>query len=437
MTGRIGAADGRGGRRPPRRLDMTTTALPAEVDVAVIGAGAAGIGAGRRLAAAGASFVVLEARDRLGGRAWTRIVEGLPIDVGCGWLHSGDRNPWTAIAEASGFAVDRAMPPWGRQTAGRTFTDDEQLEFRAARDRFYERLEASADVEPDRPAAALLEPGSRWNKLLDSICTWINGAELDRVSARDWGRYEDSEVNWRVREGYGAVIAAHGAGLPVAFGTAVTRVDHGGTRIKLATAGGTIAARAAIVTVPTTLIAAEALRVDPPLPDKVDAAAVLPLGLADKLVLALDDPGLVPESGHLFGRIDGPTASYHLRPYGRPTIEAYFGGRVAASLEREGDAGFVAFALDQLAFQLGESVRGKLRPLSVSAWGRDEWARGSYSHALPGHADARAVLAAPVDDRLFFAGEACSRGSFSTAHGAYETGRDAAEQALAALGVRR
>jgi monoamine oxidase len=82
---------------------------------------------------------------------------------------------------------------------------------------------------------------------------------------------------------------------------------------------------------------------------------------------------------------------------------------------------------------LGAVVRKRIKPLAASFWRKDEFARGSYSYALPGHADDRARLAAPVEDRLFFAGEACSLNFFSTAHGAYETGLAAADAALRGL----
>jgi monoamine oxidase len=91
------------------------------------------------------------------------------------------------------------------------------------------------------------------------------------------------------------------------------------------------------------------------------------------------------------------------------------------------------FAIGELAGLFGSDIRRQLRPLAASFWRRDEFARGSYSYALPGHADDRARLAAPVQDRLFFAGEACSPNFFSTAHGAYETGTAAATAVLRSL----
>ncbi|WP_244635749.1 flavin monoamine oxidase family protein [Chthonobacter albigriseus] len=403
-------------------------------DVVVIGAGAAGIGAGRRLLQAGRSFVILEARERIGGRAWTERVGGDPIDFGCGWLHSADRNPWVAIAESHGFAIDRRPPTWGVQAGGVGFKPGEEQDLQASMGRFFERLEAEDEDGPDRPAADLLEPGDRWSPLIDAVNTYVNGTELSKTSLRDYVRYADTDVNWRVPDGYGAVVAAHGRDLPVLTGCAVTAVDHSGRTIRVETTGGTVEARAVIVTLPPTLLAAGAVCFTPDLPDKREAAEGLPLGVADKLFLALDRPEELP-AGHVFGRTDrAGTGSYHLKPFGRPLIEGYFGGTLARDLEAGGVEAFAAFATDELAGLFGEAIRGRLRVVAATAWASDPLARGSYSAALPGRADERARLAAPVDGRLFFAGEATSRHDFSTAHGAYRTGVRAAEEALAGLG---
>jgi monoamine oxidase len=168
------------------------------------------------------------------------------------------------------------------------------------------------------------------------------------------------------------------------------------------------------------------------------AAEALPLGLANKLVMALDEPDIFPSDGHLLGNpARSATASYHLRPFGRPLIEGFFGGQLARDLEAEGPDAFFDFAANELAALAGASIRKRLRPLSQTRWDADPFARGSYSYALPGHADTRARLAEPVGQRLFFAGEACSPDSFSTAHGAYLSGVLAAGQVIANLGSAR
>ncbi|MGN6772701.1 MAG: flavin monoamine oxidase family protein [Rhizobiaceae bacterium] len=404
-----------------------------DIEVAIVGAGAAGIAAARRLKEAGIGCLLIEARARLGGRAFTTNDPfGMPIDLGCGWLHSADRNPWTEIAEAQGQTIDRTPPPWMRATTPTGAPSPQQTSFQKAIMKFRTRVAAFSEEDPDRAAASLLAPRGRWNGLLNAVSTYYSGAELDRISLRDLVRYEDTGVNWRVVEGYGTIIAAHGAGLPARLGCVVEAIDHGGRRLELQTSEGAIRADRAIITVPSDLIAREAIRFSPGLPDKAEAASGLPLGLADKLFLSLADGEEFEADSRLWGSMDRmDTATYHIRPFGRPQIESYFGGGLAAELEKGGEAAFFDHVSSELAGAFGRKFAARIKPIGMHAWKTDPYARGSYSYALPGKADCRAVLAASVDDRLFFAGEACSRNDYSTAHGAYLTGVEAAKRIIA------
>jgi monoamine oxidase len=410
-----------------------------DTEVVIIGGGAAGIAAARRIVDAQLGCLLLEARSRLGGRAWTSTEHSaFPIDLGCGWLHSADRNPWRDAAEAQRRSIDKTPPPWMRPSAPIGFPLSEQLAFLKAQQEFHHRLDSLSEEQPDVASASFLEPREQWNALINAVSTYVSGAELDRVSARDFGRYADSGVNWRVVEGYGTVIATHGHGLPVILGCPVRLIDHRGPRLKVETTNGPIVADAAIVTVPSAILAEETMRFIPPLAKKTEAAAGLPLGLADKLFLSLAQPEEFDKDSRLFGRVDrSETGVYHVRPFGRPQIEGYFGGRLAADLEAGGVAAFADFAIRELVGLLGTHFANRVRPVKLHPWGVDPFSRGSYSYALPGKADCRTELAATVDDRLFFAGEACSQNDFSTAHGAYLTGIAAAERLIAARGRKR
>ena len=196
--------------------------LASEVDIAIIGAGAAGLGAAHALKDTGLSFVVLEARDRVGGRGHTIMAApDIIFDLGCGWLHSADRNSFVAIAERLGFELDKALPPWSQRVVSAAFPPDEREDFLYALHAFYDRAEQAAEQAEedgrDGPASLSLEPGNRWNPMIDAISTYVNGCELDQVSLLDMDAYEDTEINWRVRRGYGALMTAYGASLPVAF----------------------------------------------------------------------------------------------------------------------------------------------------------------------------------------------------------------------------
>jgi monoamine oxidase len=405
-----------------------------DFDVVVVGAGAAGVAAGKRLTHAKLKTVVVEARDRLGGRAWTvPTALGKQVDLGCEWLHSADINPWSRIAEARGFVLDKTPPDWASRVAIH-HGEPANADWLAAREAFDEAYERAALEPEDRAASDLLPKDGRWNALLGAISTWANGTELDRVSVKDRERYANTQLNWRVLEGYGTLIVAHGADLRVSFETIATEIDRRGGALRIVTSRGTIAAKTAIVTLPTNVIADEALRFTPALPEKGAAAAGLPLGNANKAFLALAGTEPAATYRHLVGSTERvATGNYQIRPHGWPIISCYFGGRFAAELERAGADAMAAFAIDELASIYGNDIRGRLRPLASSAWVTDPFARGSYSSALPGHADDRAVFTAPVEDRIFFAGEACSRDQFGTAHAAFTSGVAAADNAIAAV----
>jgi monoamine oxidase len=412
------------------------SSCPTNPEVVIIGAGAAGLAAGRELKRLGVSCIILEARERSGGRAWTvPHGDGPPLDLGCEWLHSADRNILADLAPKLGLELDKSDPPWMRPARQGDFSAAEAEDFRAAYNALDDRLAAAAEEAErtgrDRAASDFLEAGGRWNARLDAVATYYHGAPLERVSVVDYGRYIDTGENWRVRGGYGALIAALGKELPVKLACAVRQVDATGRRIRITTDQGTLDCGAVIVTVPSNVLASGAIRFLPALDAHLEAAANLPLGVADKLYLALDTPGDFTADTRVFGARDRrDIGSYTLLPGGRQMIEGYFGGDYARSLEEGGLPAFVAAAQEDLARAFGASILPRLTPILATGWARDPLSLGSYSHALPGHADARAVLATPVDGRIFFAGEAVSKHFFSTAHGAFETGIMAAREAV-------
>src|SRR5713101_1754071 len=206
--------------------------LASEVDVAVIGAGAAGIAAARRLVeAAGVSLLVLEGRERPGGRAWTVDAGGGPADLGCEWLHSADRNVLVPLAERLGLTLDRRRPDWTTRLSRSGESKEAEADWIRGREAHYWAIHRAALEPEDRPASTVLEPGGRWNALLDAISTWANAVELEELSVKDNDRYECTEHNWRVQSGLGSLLVALSLGLPIVFDTAVWRVDHNDGRI--------------------------------------------------------------------------------------------------------------------------------------------------------------------------------------------------------------
>lgn len=412
-----------------------------EYDVIVIGAGAAGLAAGERLAASGLSFAVLEAKERVGGRAWTdrHVFGGIPFDRGCHWLHSASRNPFRAAADRLGM---RYMVRSTRRSAD-LFLGTQKADEQTAREAWNAveaafEAAAAAPGEPDRPAIAGCDTSGPWWRLARHWLTLLSALPPERISALDLAAYADTYENWPVSDGYGALVARTSAHVPVHLGVEVRSIDMRDTPIRIETNRGTLRAGHVILTVSTNVIASGAIRFLPDLPaDVSEAAAGCPTGLAEKVAFLLDAP-LAEFGENVYvdtldpDRPDRPPVNFVANHLGWPLVVGQLCGETAEALEGEGEAAMTAFALEALKDMLGSGIAKRVRTATATHWGSDPHVLGAYSCATPGHAGARAVLRRPVGERLFIAGEAVSETAFSTAHGARETGLAAAAQAIAA-----
>ncbi|HZF26929.1 MAG TPA: NAD(P)/FAD-dependent oxidoreductase [Steroidobacteraceae bacterium] len=408
------------------------------VDIAIVGAGAAGIAAARRLQSEGLRPLILEARDRVGGRAHTDTSSfGLPLDRGCAWLHSADQNPWAALAREQGVTILERPPDWRRRVGARMRSPEERAAAEKAFERYFELVSDAVRAGRD-VAVSELVPDDEVRPQFDAIMTWYIGIESDSVSSIDLAGFEDSEINWAVSEGLGSVVVRAAADLDVRLQAPVQRIDWRGQRLTLHTPTGAVEARAVIVTVPTNVLAEGSIVFDPQLPVTLQQAlSDVPLGIANKVFFRMR-PGALPFEGttHFIGTDKtAHTCSYQVRPAGHEVLLAYFGGSFARDLEERGE--LERFARDELAGIFGSDFERQIVESVAVGWSQDPWARGSYSAARPGHARAREALEQPVADRLFFAGEACSVEHFGTIHGAWESAERAAARVLRVIRPER
>jgi monoamine oxidase len=409
--------------------------IPSSPDVVVVGAGAAGIAASRRLVAAGLSVAVLEARERVGGRAHTRRLSGHPVDLGAHWLHAGPINPLVKLGRERGEPMRRAPQNSHAVVRGRFATVQETSGLHRAFDRADIALTTRATGEEDRSAASVLPPLGRFGHRVTGVLGLVSGRPLEEVSLRDYPSMEYSE-NLFISGGLGAYVARLAQGLPIVTGRPVTGIDWSGGGVQVQFGGGSLSTRAVLVTTPVMTLAAGGVRFTPDLPGQTREAiasflpgiyehVVLnwpssPFTGADRLVSFLDGRDA---RGGMLSRIDG--TAIHYVELDQPTASA-LDGRDAHAAARHVRAA--------LAARFGARAIGDLRVLAATAWRSDPWSLGSWAVVPPGAYDARDELCRPVGERIWFAGEAQSRPQWGTAGGAWEQGERAAAEIAQALG---
>ena len=418
-----------------------------DVDVVVIGAGLAGLGAATALRAAGRSAVVLEATERIGGRAWTTLpseLGGVWFDMGAVWLHNAETNPLVPLARAAGETLLRSDELRVERVfvGSREATAAEVADLGGAWQRFEDRAAELLRDGGDVPLAAVARsmPDDPWAVTVE---TWegpiICVASADEFSTRDWLRNVLTGSNLVPDGGIGAFVARRlGVGLDIRLSTPVQRVRWSGDGVAMETARGTVTGRSCIVTVSTGVLGAGAIAFEPALPGPTLAAIeALPMGLAMKVALRATGPDRLGLPLHCslerqVARSGDPTMGFQCWPYKRDYIQGWVGGPAAWDLAREGEAAAVDFALGQLRAVLGSRVDRVFAGGThlVTHWEADPWVRGAYSFVRTGDANARVALAQPVGDgRLLFAGEACHDGMAGTLAGAWISGQDAARLA--------
>ncbi|AWN48881.1 amine oxidase [Methylobacterium terrae] len=412
----------------------------ADADVVVIGAGAAGLAAAAAIRRGGHSVVVLEARDRIGGRAFTdtSLGTGRSFDAGGQYVHWAERNPWREIARAARVRTsDDATSPWPVLVKdGVRASEAERRQRRAGFGRVSSLLDHPA--APDRSVADAVAGEDEAARAAATGLTRLTlGEEPDRVSTADYDQLWSGDDIWV--DGYGALVAGHYADLPVRLGTPATAIDWRGPGVAVETPRGTLRAACAVVTVPVGVLAAGHLRFTPDLPAATaEALDGLRMGAYTKIGLALD-PGRLPgqdlrDAVILRSGTPGLTAYLEMQPFGKPLAVLHCGGDGARALCEAGQGGALAAATDHLVSVFGSGIRPAVTAGRLAAWWTDPFARGSYSIARPGHLSAREALRLPVADRIFLAGEAAAGGGAMTVGGATLDGERAAADVLKRLG---
>jgi monoamine oxidase len=414
--------------------------VPGEVDIAIIGAGAAGIAAARRIATTRARFVVLEAAARVGGRCFTDTTTfSQPYDRGAHWIHVPEINPVVAPAVKAGLEVYPA-PPGQRVRIGRRNAREGEMEDYLTAVVRANRAIADSGGRLDSPAAQLLPKDlGTWQRTVEFVLgPFACGRDLTEVSAADLARGADRAGDAFCRQGFGALLVKLAEGLPVQLSNPASRIEWGGrSGVDIDTAQGRLSAQAAIVTVSTGVLMSDRLKFVPELPRRQTGALdKLKLGSFDHIALELPGNPLGLGSDELaFEKADSErTAAVLANVSGTALTLVMVGGKFGRDLAAGGDGAMVRFALDWLSNLYGPEVKKAVKRSHATAWNNDPWTRGAFSVAAPGGQSARAVLAEPLRERLFIAGEATDETLWGTVGGAWASGERAAEAALKRTG---
>jgi len=411
-------------------------------DAIIVGAGAAGIAAARRLVAAGRRITIVEAAAEVGGRCITDTKTfGMPYDRGAHWIHMPDINPVAKLVTQTGLDIYPA-PPGQRVRIGRRFARESEMEdYLAMLVRANTSIFEAASKGDVACAQALTKDLGEWRSSIEFFLGPFGcGKDLTEVSAVDFARSAERDVDAFCRQGLGALLTKLAAGLPVQLANPVTGIEWGGRVVEVATARGRIVAPTAIVTVSTNILAARKIRFNPELPRRhLDAVAKLKLGSYDRIALELPGNPLGLRTDELvFEKASGPrTASIFANASGSSLCMVDVGGNFGRDLSAKGDKEMIAFAIDWLTNLFGTDIKSIVQRRHATRWNDEPYVLGAFSVASPGGQPSRRVLMEPLNNRIFLAGEAAHETLWGTVGGAWESGERAADAVLRLLTGRR
>ncbi len=418
------------------------------LDCAIVGAGIAGMSAATTLMAAGKNVLVLEARNRVGGRALSDNTFATPVDLGAEWFSFVTPKSGGSPGQTNNALFDIAASR-GLQIFADTFprvfyditpppkpllpSDPDVIDATATLASMLALISSAATSGADISAAAATASlaTEKWYKLGTAIIGGEHGADLGSLSVVDLFNLTQlglpltvpSADNRLIPSGMGNFISTFASGIPIKLSTPVTSISWDNPcGVQLTTPAGVVNASTAIVTVPLGVLASERLTFSPALPSQhQDAINGLPMGVVEKIALQFNKD--------IFNVSDINTLA-------TPLVDQVNNSFVQAQLrdlDAVGGSALIDYALATMESMFGSAVSGAFVKGNNSSWLNDPYSRGAYTYATPGAVPLRTALATPVGNQVFFAGEALSILKHSSLPGAYDTGQAAARLVVQAL----
>ncbi|MCP4618380.1 MAG: FAD-dependent oxidoreductase [Bradyrhizobium sp.] len=415
--------------------------LPREADIVVIGAGAAGIAAARRIVAANRKVIVVEAAGQVGGRCITdSSTFGVPFDRGARWIHNPETNPMIRLGRAAGLELMPAPSGQKIRIGRRNARASETEEFLAALVKANRAIDDASRKSDVSCASVMPKELGDWANTAEFVLgAGFAGKDLKDISVVDKARAQDRNSAIACRQGLGTLIVKLADQLPIALNSPVSRIEWSKRDAIVQTPSGRITARAAIITVSTNVLAAGSIRFDSELPKRVvDAAARLGLGSYDHIALQMSgNPlGLARDDILIEQSNSNRTALLYANMGGSSLCSIDVGGSFGQDLSAQGEAAMTAFAIEWLTKMFGSDLAKAVQKSSATRWNASPYVQGAMSVAPPGAQSQRKAFADPVGC-MYFAGEATHETLWGTVDGAWESGERAAEAALRRIGALR
>jgi monoamine oxidase len=414
--------------------------LPRDADIVVIGAGAAGIAAARRIMAANRKVIVVEAANQVGGRCQTDTSSfDVPFDRGARWMHNPETNPMIKLARTAGLEITTAPLGQKIRVGRRNARAGETEEFLAALVRTNRAIDDAARRSDVSCASVLPKDLGDWAGTAEFVLgASFSGKDLKDVSVGDKSRAQDRNTAIGCRQGLGTLIARLGEQVPLSLSTPANRIVWSNRDVSVETPAGKIVARAAVITVSTNVLTTGNIKFAPDIPKRaLDAASKLSLGSYDRIALQIpgNPLGLARDDVIIEKSDSMKTALIFANIGGSSLCTIDVGGSFGRALSAQGENEMVAFAVEWLTKLFGREAAA-VKKSSATRWNAAPFALGAMSAASPGGQSSRKVLAEPFGC-IYLAGEATHETLWGTIDGAWESGERAAESALRRIGALR
>ena len=415
-------------------------------EVIIVGAGIAGISAAKILDKNNISNIVIEANNQLGGRARkAKNSFGSWFDLGCSYLHEGEINPLTSIAESLKVPINYengdifSIEKTKYLRRNKPFRSKKNHLFKKSHDKFLKNLNFYKYKVEDSSLSSCLNIRDPYYPILFDYLTGLNGIEANLVSAVDFASVNDGK-DFIIESGLANLIDKWAKGINSILNTPVTQINWEKDYIEIYTQSKKYICKSVLLTVSNGILQNEDITFIPQLPnDKIQAIHNLPMGILNKIGVLFkrgtfkeNDIGWYVALTDTNDNDKSQIISFEIRKREKEHMIFFFGGEKGLDVENFPDK-YYKIITSFIKNQFGNLIGNNIKEIIHTSWGKDPFTKGSYSFALPGHSSERELLKKSLEKKVYFAGEATIKSYYGTCHGAYISGVNAANAIISDL----